>query len=211
MWGTVEYLRGGIGNGAPFHLAPRSSMARCAILIDGAYLEKVRENDFEGTRVDIGKLGDELAGQIERLRTYFYHCMPYTSNPSTQEERNRLAAMDSFISVLKRLPRLQVRLGKLQRIGNLFKQKRVDIWMAVDLVRMSASRQIDKAIIITGDSDMVPAIEAAKDSGVVVVLYYSPNARHDELLQACDERYEITKDLIDRVKLSPPHRLATRA
>lgn len=73
--------------------------------------------------------------------------------------------------------------------------------MAVDLVRMSSSRQIEKAMLITGDSDLVPAIEAARDEGVVVVLFYSPNARHDELLQACDERYEITRNLIEKTKL----------
>jgi uncharacterized LabA/DUF88 family protein len=104
-----------------------------------------------------------------------------------------------------------VRLGKLQKIGNQFKQKRIDIWMAVDLVRMSESGQIEKAILITGDSDLVPAIEAAKDAGAVVVLYYSPNARHDQLLQVCDERYEITRNLIEKVKLPPPLRSASRA
>jgi len=178
-------------------------MGKCAILIDGAYLEKVRDNDFNGMRVDIGKLGDELAGTMERLRTYYYNCPPYTGTPPTPEEKNRLALSDSFISALKRLPRLQVRLGKLQKIGDQYKQKRVDIWMAVDLVRMSANRQIDKAILITGDSDLVPAIEAARDSGVVVALYYSPNARHDELLQACDERTEITRRLMDSIRLAP--------
>jgi hypothetical protein len=74
--------------------------------------------------------------------------------------------MDSFVSVPRRLPRLQVRLGKLQKIGNQSKQKHVDIF--------------------AGDSDLVPAIEAARDSGVVVTLYYSPNSRHEELLQAGD-------------------------
>jgi uncharacterized LabA/DUF88 family protein len=109
--------------------------------------------------------------------------------------------MDGFIFNLKKLPRFQFRQGKLQRIGAEFKQKRVDIWMAVDLVRMSSNRQIEKAILVTGDSDLVPAIEAARDEGVVVVLFYSPNSRHDELLQACDERYEITRNLIEKTKL----------
>ena len=170
-------------------------MAKCAILIDGGYLNKVLENDFARVRIDIGKLGEELAGQLERLRTYYYHCMPHVSNPPTQEERDRYAAMDSYIFNLKKLPRFQFRQGKLQRIGSQFHQKRVDIWMAVDLVRMSSNKQIDKAILITGDSDLVPAIEAARDAGVVVELYYSPGARHDELLQSCDERLEITRNL----------------
>lgn len=73
--------------------------------------------------------------------------------------------------------------------------------MAVDLVRMSSNRQIEKAVLVTGDSDLVPAIEAARDEGVVVVLFYSPNSRHDELLQACDERYEISRNLIEKTKL----------
>jgi uncharacterized LabA/DUF88 family protein len=176
-------------------------MARCAVLIDGAYLDKVLQNDFATARIDIGKLADELAGDMERLRTYYYHCMPFQSVPPTPEERVRFAAMDRFIFNLKKLPRFQFRQGKLQRIGAELKQKRVDIWMAVDLVRMSSNRQIEKAILVTGDSDLVPAIEAAKDEGVVVVLFYSPNSRHDELLQACDERYEITRDLIEKTKL----------
>lgn len=175
-------------------------MAKCAILIDGGYLDKVLENDFGRARIDIGRLGDELAGQLERLRTYYYHCMPYMSNPPAQEEKTRYAAMDSFIFNLKKQPRFQFRQGKLQKIGTQVHQKRVDIWMAVDLVRMSSNRQIDKAILITGDSDLVPAIEAARDSGVVVELYFSPNSRHDELLQCCDERFEITRNLIDKIK-----------
>jgi uncharacterized LabA/DUF88 family protein len=186
-----------------FHFHRRFFVARCAILIDGAYLDKVLENDFNRVRIDIGRLGDELAGAMERMRTYYYHCMPYMGSPPTEEERRRFASKDAFMFNLKQLPRLQVRQGKLQKIAGQFKQKRVDISMAVDLVRMSSSRQIEKAVLITGDSDLVPAIESARDSGVVVELYYSPNSRHDELLQACDERFEITRNLLDRIKLPP--------
>jgi uncharacterized LabA/DUF88 family protein len=176
-------------------------MAKCAILIDGGYLDKVMINDFSGARVDIAKLGDELASPDERLRTYLYDCMPYTSNPPTEDEKRRYAARAKYISALKRLPRFQFRQGKLQKISEgVFRQKRVDIIIAVDLVRMSSNRQIDRAILIAGDSDLVPAIEAARDAGVVVTLYYSPKSVHNELLQSCDERVEITHNLINKVK-----------
>jgi uncharacterized LabA/DUF88 family protein len=173
----------------------------CAIMIDGGYLDKVMAHDFANAHLDIGKLGDELAGGMERLRTYYYHCMPFQSTTPTPEERRRYSGMDAYISKLKKLPRFQFRQGKLQKIGNEYRQKRVDIWMAVDLVRMSSQKQIDKAVLMTGDSDLVPAIEAARDCGVIVVLFYSPNSRHDELLQACDERYEITRNLVEKTKL----------
>lgn len=175
-------------------------MAKCAILIDGGYLDKVMVNDFSGLRVDIAKLGDELAGQDERLRTYLYHCMPYMSDPPTEDEKKRYSARDKYISALKKLPRFQFRQGKLQRTTDGFRQKRVDILIAVDIVRMSSNRQIDRVVLIAGDSDLVPAIEAARDAGVVVTLYYSPNSVHNELMQSCDERVEITHNLINKVK-----------
>ena len=71
--------------------------------------------------------------------------------------------------------------------------------MAVDLVRLSWDKQISKAILVTGDSDFVPAIEAAKDAGVLVQLYYSKSSIHDELLSVVDERECISKELIDSV------------
>lgn len=65
---------------------------------------------------------------------------------------------------------------------------------------LSWGKQIGKAILVTGDSDFVPAVIAAKDAGVLVQLYYSRSSVHDELLSAVDESFEITRDLIDKVK-----------
>jgi len=45
----------------------------------------------------------------------------------------------------------------------------------------------------------VPAIEAAKEAGVLVVLYYSPSSIHDELLSAVDESVVIDQSLISQV------------
>jgi len=80
-------------------------------------------------------------------------------------------------------------------------QKRVDILLAVELVRLSWSKGIGTAILVTGDSDFVPAVEAAKDAGVLIQLWYSRSAIHNELLDAVDEYFPITQELIDSVTL----------
>ena len=58
------------------------------------------------------------------------------------------------------------RKGRLQKIvaGSkvIFKQKMVDVLLSVDLVRLSWSKQIQAAILVAGDSDYVPAVEAAE-------------------------------------------------
>jgi len=108
--------------------------------------------------------------------------------------------MDKFVYTIKRLPRFDVKLGRLGCVAGEFVQKRVDISLAVDLVRMSCMRVMGKAVMVTGDSDFVPAIEAAKEMGVLVTLYYSPSSIHDELLSAVDESFVITEGLIRQVE-----------
>lgn len=174
-------------------------MSRVAIFIDGGYLKKVLK-EFGEPKIDYLRLSDELAGGHERLRTYYYDCMPYRSNPPTPEENARYAGMQRFLDHLRRQPRFEVRLGRLAKRPGGFEQKRVDVLFAVDLTRLSASRQISQAVLVTSDSDFVPAIQAAKNDGVLVQLYYSERLSYNnELLQACDDRIPVTGELIRRV------------
>ena len=86
-------------------------------------------------------------------------------------ERARLSQYDKFAGRIEALPRFQMRYGKLRKNKDgSFEQKRVDILLAVELVRLSWSGQIGYAVIVTGDSDFVPAIEAAKDAGIMALL-----------------------------------------
>jgi len=50
---------------------------RVAVFIDNGYLSKVPE----GTKIDFLKFCDTVCGDKERLRTYFYDCKPYKSEP----------------------------------------------------------------------------------------------------------------------------------
>jgi len=56
-------------------------------------------------------------------------------------------------------------------------------------------------VLLSSGSDLVPAVQAAKEAGILTQVYYSRRSVHDELLQACDDRFEITRELIDTVKL----------
>lgn len=176
-------------------------MDRAAVFLDGGYFMKVLKVAFREPDLDYEKFSDGICEGDERLRTYYYDCMPYQSDPPTEEEKTRYSAKDKFIYNIKRLKRFEVRLGKLIFVPKIndFVQKRVDVLLSVDLVRMSWDHQITKAVLVTGDSDFVPAIKAAKDAGVLTIIHHSnvPTVRAlDELLYACDERREITQKLI---------------
>jgi uncharacterized LabA/DUF88 family protein len=182
-------------------------MDRVALFIDGAYFAYGLKAEFEEPRLDFALLANALAGSKEILRTYYYHCLPYQSDPPTTQEATRFGRMQSFVDQLNRLPRFQIRLGKLALRGiradgeRIFVQKRVDIMLGVDLVLLSAKGQISNAVLLAGDSDFLPAVEVARNEGVLVHLYhFTKNPPHRELWDACDERTPITQTLIDRVR-----------
>jgi len=178
-------------------------MTKAVVLIDGGYLNRVLKDLFSRPPFDYERFSDNVCSPANcmRMRTYYYYCPPYMSNPPTSIERKKSSDFDRYISSLRRLPRFEIRLGRLQKITqSKFKQKGVDVCLSVDLVKLSCKGIIDKAILVTGDSDFVPAVNVAKEEGIVTILYYSrtpPMYVHNELLNACDETYEITQNLID--------------
>ena len=187
-------------------------MDRCAIFIDGAYVDKLFHNHLGGVRVDYGKLSALLSTGSNLLRTYYYHCLPYQSSPPTVEERSRFSSAEKYMTALSRLPRFQVRLGKLEFRGQqadgskIFAQKRVDILLGVDMVELAATHQISKAILVAGDSDFLPAIEVVKRHGVLTVLWHGTRGGHgrqstchNDLWDMCDERFEIDANIATKV------------
>jgi hypothetical protein len=72
-------------------------MGTTAIFIDAAYLDKVLYYDHNKKRVDYMKLTQELTAGNQLFRAYYYHCLPYQSNPPTEEEKRRYGKMHGFI------------------------------------------------------------------------------------------------------------------
>ena len=86
-------------------------MPRAALFIDGAYLDKLLTAEHSGAHVDLARLAQELGGEADILRTYYYHCAAYQSNPPAPEESRKQSDVQRFFTILSRLNRLQVRLG----------------------------------------------------------------------------------------------------
>ena len=204
-------------------------MGRIASFIDAGYWHKIMRNHFHSPLVDFAKLSQILAGNQELLRTYFYDCLPFQDNPPTPEQKDFYSKRQSFVEAIRRIPRFEVRLGKLVRrevhfvpeasrdggfriatteeidagLSNFitkYEQKSIDLLLGTDLVRLAAKQSISTAVLIAGDHDFVTPVRAAKDEGILVRLYYKQGTVSSELLALCDDKIEITQQFVDSIK-----------
>ena len=184
-------------------------MARSAVFIDGGYLNALLREEFNTAKIDYQALVRVLVEPSELLRAYYYHCAPYQSSPPTEEERKRFSQMDSFFNYLRRLSRFEVRQGKLSRYYDedgkpVYKQKGVDVLLGIELALLAAKRRIEYAVLLTGDNDLIPAVQTARDEGVVVHLYHGLQYGR-ALWDICDDRTQIDEQLISSVLFKDDH------
>lgn len=177
-----------------------ASIGRTVILIDGAYLQRLLNDQFGGGKLNYAKLAKALAGNNELLHTYYY-------DSCSRENVN----YDRFLNALRHIPGFIVRQGLLATgpTGG-FVQKGVDVQLAVDLTRLSYSgkgSRVNHVIILTGDGDFVPAIFVARENGIKVTLVHGRRTNDifvaRALIQACDEHIELTREFIDACRLTP--------
>jgi uncharacterized LabA/DUF88 family protein len=187
-------------------------LGRAVVLIDNGYLSAILRDEFEKARISYQKLSEIVCKDYHRLRTYVYDCLPYQANPPTTEQQGLYAGKVKFFNALSKLSSFEIRFGKQRPRAGGYIQKGVDVLLTVDLVRLSSTSQIQKAFLIAGDGDYVPAVKTAKDEGVSVKLYHSGAFQttedghtmpkySNELWQTCDERETIDIKLIDQCRL----------
>ena len=196
-------------------------MARLAIFLDGGYVDKIFNEEWS-VRVDYKKLSEAMLATIaaktpepiDILRTLYYHCLPYQGNPPSDDEARRYGQARKFFDALRNLDRFEVREGRLMRIGvdrdnkPIFQQKRVDLLLGLDFALLSGKGQITHAAVLSGDSDLLPAFDVAKNEGISVWLFHGPRVSRRngkptfaaELRLAADERVEIDAAFAKRIE-----------
>src|SRR4249920_2508645 len=147
--------------------SPLPTLARYAIMVDVGYIyASAGELLFSAAsrreyRVDADKLiqaltrhaEDHIRGEL--LRVYWYDAA-----------RDRVPTIDQ--RVIAQMPWVKLRLGNLNARGQ---QKGVDAQIRADMEALARHRAITDAVLVAGDEDMVPAVEAAQAFGVRVHLW----------------------------------------
>lgn len=180
---------------------------KVAIFIDGGYIDKVLQRQHDGVRVDYDRLATEMTQGGTRYRAYYYHCRRWQPPKPTEDDRLQQRNQDRFFDRIRQLPSFEVRLGQLKVRGYdngqpKFQQKGVDVFLAIDVMRVALRHSADTIALVAGDGDYLPLIGAAKNEGLRTRLYHeeNPDSYSRELWNECDDRVPLDAAFVARIR-----------
>ena len=175
-------------------------MIRTAVLIDGGHLRVLaREAKYTYDPDYIEKVAHACIDKDETpLRILYYDCAPFVGKTKLPVSGNyfEFKGSDAWLRQLAAKDLFAVRQGVLKFRGYKprhipmtsspltdkdfkpdFEQKGVDMRIGLDIATFSRSRAVERIVLITGDTDCIPAMKHARIAGLQVVLVTFPDRR----------------------------------
>jgi uncharacterized LabA/DUF88 family protein len=192
------------------------------VFIDAGFLSKLSKHFGNGNLLiyDLIKFSENLSKKqnLSCRKIFYYTAPPYQSSSPTKEEERKKDGYDRFINKLKN-KNVDVKEGRCQRLKidekYMFKQKAVDVFMAMDLTNVPLKYpSIKKIILISSDSDFVPVIHNLKEKNVKTVLYTfydrkrnTPLSRSNELIKSVHKYVLLSKSDFDNSPIQKDARI----
>lgn len=176
-------------------------MKRIMIFIDGNNFESAVGREY---RLDYPRLArtiaDRRGGIFQRL--YFYTAMA-KKIPAYEKQ---VEQVQRFIHALQSHEQVIVRVGNLISIGkdeegkDILTEKGTDVQLAVDLVSLAFTNAYDEAVLLSADTDYLPAIELVRQIGKNVVIGVVEHQKASMIKQHCDAVITFTIDELSRLQ-----------
>ncbi len=157
------------------------------LFIDGACLDniliRIGKELFNGDKVDL--VHEYLSAGYDKV--FYYDALPRKNKGESEADfAVRLSAKENFLNNLKIKDKFHVYEGVVLERKQQLNQKAVDIMIAVDMLRHSFRKNMDKATLLTGDLDFKPLLDALILEGMFTTLWYDPRITSKELLYSAD-------------------------
>jgi len=140
---------------------------RTSVLVDGGYLREIlnkkRGHRYYPKPEEVLSFCNSLIKDEEVLyRIFFYDAKPDNDNNS-----------DYFFNKIESQPFFALRMGRLvnhtPKGGPLnYVQKGVDMKIGLDIASMAYKKLVERIVLITNDTDLIPAIKLARINGIQV-------------------------------------------
>lgn len=178
---TAILLDGGFVRPKLQNLLGRPPRARDVLAFADSCLDKASEELFRIYYYDCPPFGEVRTHPLTSVQTDFaktpgYQAMTRFLREISQSDhvayRPGILSFDGW-AITDQATKDIISTGRALQAGDVradLKQKRVDIKIGLDVAWMASKRIVDRLILVTGDSDFVPAMKFARLEGVQIAL-----------------------------------------
>lgn len=168
---------------------------RVMIYIDGSNVYHSLKSVFGYTNLDFEAFCKKLARRRQLVRVYYYNApVDHTKEPERYKDQQ------TFFNRMRRIPYLEVRLGRLvyrNWPAERAYEKGIDVKMATDMLAQAYHNLYDVAVLVSGDNDFADALQAVKDTGRhVEVALFGDSWSSQHLQDVADKAIRIDKKFL---------------
>lgn len=166
--------------------------------------KNIKKKEIDIATIDFNALFNNTLKDFKISKKIFYaaklHFYPETKNKSEELIKSQRKLKNTLIN--QKFEFVMAGHVRGQKIDNkiVFREKGVDVKIAVDLVSLAADKMVKTAILCSSDSDLQPAVKEVRKRNVEIVYLgfeFSPNKglmyttnrailfRNSEILEAC--------------------------
>lgn len=166
---------------------------RCIVLIDGSnFYFKLKDLQLHHLLYfDFSKFTKHLAKDCEIIKAVYY--VGAVRTDGTAKVQQMFSNQRRLLAHLKK-HKFNYSLGYLLKSDNKFHEKGVDVNMAVDILVATYEDLCDHIILVSSDTDLLPAIKKAKEKGKTVEYVGFSHQPSVAMVANCSISRLLTKD-----------------
>jgi uncharacterized LabA/DUF88 family protein len=134
---------------------------RVAVYIDGSnfygYLKDKKIGFPQGSKFDFKRFVDFLVSGRRELISKRYYTGVFRNFDNSEKSKNLVAGQQKFFTNIEK-DGFVIKRGRIMPLGNLYKEKGTDVKISVDLIVGAVDDLYDTAILVSSDTDLIPAI-----------------------------------------------------
>jgi uncharacterized LabA/DUF88 family protein len=161
------------------------------LFVDASNLyHSIKQIGINPTKVDYHKLFSTIMREENPVVRF------YTAPKRKEHGTTARAKQQSFFASLKTNVNLSLYFGKLQLIRNnsyiSFREKGVDVKLAIDLIDI----EYKIGVLLSGDTDLVPAVKSAREKGKQIINIYFKQSSGKQLRNESSSASRIDKKIL---------------
>lgn len=164
---------------------------QAALFIDGSnFYHSSARFVPQGRRIDYAALADSLVKHRDCVSKRYYVGL-LSDRDGSPKSRRLVDVQRRFLGRLGRRDGYVIKAGRMLYRGDRPREKGVDVKLAVDLVVGAIDELFDIAVLVSSDTDLIPAIKYVRHKGKRVE-YIAVGRVSYNLRRACDVTTELT-------------------